>query len=116
MKSFSPSVPFDTPMFLLAPSYHTVKGVRVKAYPDTSEVLIYGSFRTFGGTETKKNDVLAVEDTATIETWFNPEIRADCAVELANSGERYEILGSPENIGMRNQYHVFKVRRIGGGA
>ena len=72
-----------------------------------SEKPYFCSFRTFGGTEKNVNGVLVVEDTATIETWFTPEIKSDCNIEV--DGQQYEILGTPENINKRNQYLVFKV-------
>lgn len=101
-------------MFVFIPQTKTVKGSTKKVYPDAGE-LIYCSFRTFGGTERTDNDVLVIEDTAVIETWFRPDIKADCILETAD-GIRYEILGTPENINMRNQILKFKIRAVRGGA
>ncbi len=118
--AYKPQVPFNVPMKLLIPVWTTVSGVRKKSYPlpDTipDDLVFSGSFRTFGGTETTHNDVYGIENTAVIETWFRPEITAECRITLAETGEDYEILGQPENIEMRNQYLKFKVRRIGGKA
>lgn len=113
MGSFNPDLPFNVPFYLLTPSYQTVKGVRKKVF-EKSEKPYFCSFRTFGGTEKTVNDVLVVEDTATLETWFTPEIKAGCEIEV--DGVEYEILGTPENINKRNQYLVFKVRAVKGGA
>lgn len=117
---FKPSVPFNVPMKILIPKWEKVNGVRKKVYPlpeDVPENLIfYGSFRTFGGTETENNGVYGIENTATIETWYRPEITAECQVHLLNVGKTYEVLGEPENIEMRNQYLKVKVRLIGGKA
>lgn len=112
MGSFNPDLPFNVPFFLLTPTYETVKGVRSKVF-EKSEKPYFCSFRTFGGTEKNVNGVLVVEDTATIETWFTPEIKSDCNIEV--DGQQYEILGTPENINKRNQYLVFKVRAVKGG-
>lgn len=106
---------FAIPLILLAPSYTTVKGVQKKVYPDTGPI-IWGSFKTYGGTERNVNDVYAIEDTANVETWFRPDIKSDCRVILADTGALYEIVNEPENIDMRNQYCKFKVRRVKGGA
>lgn len=114
MANYRPSGPFNVPMFLFVPTSTTIKGSTKNIYPETGE-LIYCSFRTFGGTEKVVNDVLVVENTAVIETWFRPDIKADCQLEDAN-GIRYEILGTPENINQRNQYLRFKIRAIRGGA
>ena len=114
MAEYRPSVPFNVPMFLFIPTATEKKGSTKKVYPDKGE-LIYCSFRTFGGTERTSNDILIIEDTAVIETWYRPDIKADCILENTD-GQKYEILGTPENINMRNLYLRFKIRAIRGGA
>lgn len=115
---YKPATPFSVAMKLLQPTTANVRGARVNSYPDPKDVpgVIFGSFRTFGGTERMYNDVYSVEDTATIDTWYNPYITADCRVYVCQTGKTYEIIGTPENIELRNQYCTFKVRAIGGGA
>lgn len=114
MANYIPKEPFTVPMMVYIPQTKTAKGSTKKVYPKTGE-LIYCSFRTFGGTERTSNDTLVVEDTAVIETWYRPDIKSDCIVEDA-AGQRYDILGTPENINMRNQVLRFKVRAVKGGA
>lgn len=117
MAAYRPSVPFNVPMILLVPSYSTAYGVESKIYPSAQDgIVFYGSFRTFGGTERDVNGVYTLENTATVETWFRPEIKANCRIIEANSGAVFEIIGEPENINMRNQFLRFKVRGIKGGA
>lgn len=117
MADYRPALPFSTPAYLLKPVYRTIKGIREKTYPDPTENdIFFCSFKTYGGTESFKNDVLLVEDTAVVETWYLPEFESDCAIMLAGNRQIYEILGSPENINMRNQFVKFKVRHIKGGA
>lgn len=113
MGSYKPNAPFNVAAFLLTPTMEKVMGVPKKTF-SKSEKPFFCSFRSFGGSEKLVNDVLAVEDTATLETWYNPEIKANCNVEV--DGRQYEILGTPENIEMRNQYMKFKVKAIKGGA
>ena len=113
MANYRPNEPFVVPMFLFIPETNVVKGVVKKVYPESGE-LFYCSFRTFGGTESFSNDVLTVEDTATVETWYRPDIKADCIIKNVD-GKTYEILGTPENINMRNQIIQFKVRSVSGG-
>ena len=72
------------------------------------------SFRTFGGTEKTSNGQIVVENTATLETWFRQDITPASRFKI--DGTTYEVLGAPENIGMRNQYLVAKVRAVKGGA
>lgn len=117
MAEYRPALPFSTPLKLLIPTYATKQGVRVKTLPAVADgILIFGTFKTYGGTETTSNGVLSVEDTANVETWFRPDITSDCAIALAETGATYEIIGEPENINMRNQFLKLKVRRIKGGA
>lgn len=120
MSDYRPQQPFNVLLAILKPENVTVKGSLKKRYPKIEEVeeddRIFASFKTFGGTETTKNDALVVEDTANIETWYRPDIKSDCRVAIVDTGATYEVLGEPENINMRNQYLKFKVRRIKGGA
>ena len=116
-RRYKPSVPFNVPMRLLVPVKTKVKGVVKKDYskPDES-ALFYGSFRTFGGSETTSNDLFVIADTGTIDTWYRPDIKADCRIYVIATGEVYDIIGSPENINMRNQYLQIRVQKVGGGA
>lgn len=114
MANYRPDAPFTVPMFLFIPETKVTKGVVKKVYPESGE-LFYCSFRTFGGTEKFNNDVLTIEDTATVETWYRPDIRSDCMIKNVD-GKSYEIIGTPENINMRNQILRFKVRAVSGGA
>lgn len=115
--AYKPQTPFSVPMKLLIPVYTTVKGVRKKTFTTPEDgILFFGSFRTFGGTESTSNDLYTIFDTATIETWYRPEIKADCRVYLCDSEQIFEVIGSPENIEMRNQFLKFRVQSVGGGA
>ena len=117
MPKYKPSNQFVVPMRLLVSTTGKVQGVTTKVYTTPEEsALFYGSFRTFGGTESERNGVLTVVDTATIDTWYRPDIKADCRVYLCDSGETYEIISDPENINRRNQFLQFKVRKVGGKA
>lgn len=118
MGEFKPALPYNVPVHLLVPTYSKVKGVTKKAYPEPSKGnIIYCSVRTFGGTESLNNGVLTVIDTATVETWYRPDIKADCRLVLADDTTKvYEVIGTPENINMRNQFIKFRVEAVGGGA
>lgn len=113
MADYTPNTPYNVPFFLMVPNEVTIKGVRKKVYTKI-EKPFYCSFKTFGGTEKVINGIVSVEDTATIETWYDPRISSDCKIEV--SGLEYDILGTPENINMRNQWLRFKVRAVKGGA
>lgn len=114
--SFRPSLPFSVPLLLLLPTITKSNGVRVKNYDNANGILIFGTFKTYGGTDQTIDGVYSVVDTAEIVTWYRPDITSDCVIALADSGERYEILGQPENIDRRNQFLKLKVQRVKGGA
>ena len=108
---FRLSGPLAVPASLHKPSYSSTKGVREKTYGPGE--VIFCNFKTYGGTEIETNGLLAVENTAIVETWYRPDITSDC--RLVVGGVKYEILGQPEDIDMRHQYLRFKVKAIKGG-
>lgn len=113
MANYKPQTPYSTPVYLLIPTYETIKGVPKKTYPKpTDDMIIFVSFKTYGGTENVVNDIYSVIDTANIETWYRPDIKSDCRIMRTVDSASYEIINEPENIEMRNQYLKFKVRRV----
>lgn len=114
-RKYRPAEPFNVAMRLLIPTVTTVKGVPKKTWPDPEESpLFYGSFRTFGGTESTVNDLFTVVDTGTIDTWYRPDFSADCRIYLSETGEIFELMASPEDINRQHQYTQLRVRKIGG--
>lgn len=117
MTQFKLASPLNVPLMLLIPTYTNQYGVESKSYPEMSAgILIYGNFRTFGGTERQVNGVYSIENTATVETWYRPDIKSNCRIGVPQTGQVYDILGEPENIGMRNQYLMMKLIEVKGGA
>ena len=117
MAHFKFAEPLSVPLMLLIPEYSNQYGVESKSYPEMSAgILIYGNFRTFGGSERQFNGVYSIENTATVETWYRPDIKSNCRIGVPQTGQIYDILGEPENIGMRNQYLVLKLLEVRGGA
>lgn len=116
MAQFKLAGPLNVPLKLLIPQYSNSYGVSTKTYPSLDEgTLIFGNFKTYGGTERDVNGLYSIEDTAIIETWYRPDITSDCRIGVPQIGQVYEILGKPENINMRNQYLKFKVKQVEGG-
>ena len=115
-RSYRPTQPFNVAMKLLVPTSTVVKGVTKKVFPSPEDVenVFFGTFRTYGGTENFSNDVYTIFNTARIDTWYNPEIKADCEVYICETGETYQIISEPENIDMRHQFMQFKVEKVGG--
>lgn len=120
MSRYKPAAPFATPMYLLSPTYSTVKGVKKQVWPTPDQLgdddLIFGTFRSFGGTDIQSNDLYTVQATGVIDTWYRPDILSNCRLYIIPTGEIYEILGDPEDISMRHQYLKLKVSKVGGAA
>ena len=118
-KAFKPATPYTTAIELLIPTYSTSFGVPSKTYP-AQGLRLNCSFKTYQGTsrgtEAERNDVFVVLDTATVETWFRTDIKADCRIRVLATGKEYEIINEPENIDMRNQFLKFMVRAVDGRA
>ena len=112
MKDFKPNLPFNVPAELFICTETRIKGVLTKTYSKANGIFI--SFKTFGGTESTSNGQTVVENTGVVQTWYRADITASC--RLIIGGLAYEILGTPENINMANQYLLFKVRAVKGGA
>lgn len=112
-RRYTPAFPFNVAAELLIPTYTSVKGVLKAAFP-LKGIRINCAFRTYGGTERNTNDVFAIIDTATVETWYRPDIKADCAIRILETGKVYEIISAPEDIEMRHQFVVFKVQAVEG--
>lgn len=119
MAKFKPALPYTTAIELFIPTYTSSKGVKGKSYPQQG-VRLNCSFKTYGGThrseEKDANGIIAVYDTANVETWYRPDIKPDCKIKVLQTGVEYEIINTPENIDMRNQFVKFIVQAIRGGA
>jgi len=118
---YKPHTPYAVPFRILIPTITVTKGVRAKTYTEEPTTR-FCSFRSFGGTESTVDGVYSLIDTATVETWFDPALTAAVRLRIfptdgsSLAGTDYEVMGSPENIEMRNQYLVCKVRKVSGGA
>lgn len=117
-RSFRANAPFDAAFKLLKPTETKVKGVVKKTFPDPASVtqIRFCSFKTYGGTEGWNNDVYQVISTAKVETWFDPDITAECQIYLCDTGEIWDVISRPENIDVRHQFMQFKVEKVGGKA
>lgn len=104
-----------TPMTLQTPTVTKYNGVRASTFTD-AEGVVFGNFKTYGGTEHQVNGLTVIEDTATVTTWFRPDIGSECRIKRLTDNAVFEIIGEPENIEMRNMILRFKVRRVKGGA
>ena len=113
--NYRPDLPYDTPVKLFNPiGKETVRGVTKNVYPAESEKIVFTKFKTYGGTETTVNGVLAIVDTANVETWYRPDITSASVIMLGD--RKYEVMGVPEDVEQAHQILKFKVRGVRGGA
>lgn len=98
---------------LLTPTKVKIGGVEVREYPATG-AQFFADVKSYGGTERVSNDLLVIEDTVVITTWYRPDIKPRCRVKILSSGATYEVIGEPENWNTRCQYLVCKCRRVKG--
>lgn len=115
MAEYKPQSPFSVPFHIMAPTTTTKKGVPTKAFTE-GKTVYFGTFRTFGGTESVKDGLYSVIDTATLETWYTPDIKAESRIKILQTGEVYEVVGTPENIQLRNQFLKCRLQAVKGGA
>jgi hypothetical protein len=102
----------NTPATILIPKTEKINGITKKTFDESYKIFV--SFKTFGGTEKIVNDMVVVEDTATVVCWFNSNIATDCRLKLLDDNSEWDIISPPENIDRRSQYMKFKVRRLTG--
>lgn len=93
-----------------------VSGALEFTYVDAADPILNCNFKTYGGTETVVNGSLVILNTATLVTWYRQDIQAADRILLLQENSLWEVLGEPENIDMRNQYLIVKIRKISGGA
>jgi head-tail adaptor len=116
--AYKPMTPFATALILMKPDgSSSAYGVAKHSYSVRNQETIYGTVRTFGGSESTENGVYSIVDTAMIDTWYRPDITPGCRIAIADAPHQvYEVIGSPEDIEMRNQYMRLRVQRVKGGA
>lgn len=103
---------FNVPATIFKSEKKKVNGINTKEYIELGN--IFCSFKSYGGTERESTDLLVVENTAVVETYFRPDITNSCQIRLTD-GSEWEILNI-ENLEMKNMYLRIKVRSINGGA
>lgn len=93
--------------------------VAFKEYPKEGPVF-FGSFKTYGGTNLKGSqktaaEVMTIIDTANIECFYRPDIKAECRIKNLINNNVYDIINEPEDIEQRRVMLKFKVQRLKGG-
>jgi SPP1 family predicted phage head-tail adaptor len=93
-----------------------VSGAKNISYVDAADPILFCNFKTYGGNESEINGKLVIDNTATVVTWYRPDIKASGRIILLSDDSLWDIISDPENIEQRNQFVSFKVRKVTGGA
>lgn len=112
MADYKPNLPFNVPAMHLKRTLTKVNGANQESF--TEKTMFFCSAKSYGGTEKQVNGVTVIEDTWTIDTWFNPDFKKGDKIRFLDGTMEYEILATPENINRRGQYMRFKAVGIGG--
>lgn len=103
---------FITPAVHKKATTKTVNSRTVKKYTESGTVR--GKFKLKGTSEITANGLTVVNDKTTFTTWYKPDFAASDILTIG--GIDYKIIGTPENVEMRNRYSVLMLERISGGA
>lgn len=112
-KQYEANLPFDIPALHLKRHLKKVNGANQEDFTEADEPF-FCSAKSYGGTEKQVNGVTVIEDTWSIDTFYNPDFRKGDRIRFLDDGTEFKILASPENINRRGQYMRFKVLAIGG--
>ena len=103
---------FVTPAVHKKATEKTIDNQPIKVYTEAGTVR--GKFKQKGTAETTANGLTLINEKTTFITWYKADFKA--ADILTINGVDFEIIGTPENVEMRNRYSVITLERIGGGA
>lgn len=103
---------FITPAIHKKPTYSEVNGRTVKTFAEVG--TLRGKFKQKGTAEITANGLTVINDKISFITWFKKDLEAKDILNI--NGVDYEIIGSVENVEMRNRYAVVNLEKIEAGA
>lgn len=104
--------PFRSHFKVFTTSYEKKSGVDAKNYSLSGE--IFAGIKTFGGTETEKNGVMVVLETAVLHTWYTPILESNTRLQ-ADDGSFWDVISPPEDLDLAHRYISVKVQKVEGG-
>lgn len=103
--------PFSTVVRVQNRTETEINGAPEIGYTNAEPALAFCSWKSKGGTENTSSGSLVVEDTAEAVLWFRPDVSERDRLLLGDDATlAYEVV-NVENVEMRNQYLILKVRR-----
>lgn len=112
---YKPPEQMTTAMRLQKRTTDKVTGAAQATYTDAAkDPVIMCNFKSKGGTEAVHNGKLIILETATVQTWYRPDVAKGDRLIMEQDGSAWDIKGPPENVEMRNRLLILKVQRAGG--
>ncbi|MBO5408882.1 MAG: head-tail adaptor protein [Clostridia bacterium] len=115
-------------MFLKKPNNFSFYILQCTGYDDDADEPLYDKIASAGqpivflgnrqnafGAEVYEAQAIGAEEVATITVGYHPDISADCRLLAYDTGVVYEIIGTPDNVGMKNKLLQFKIKRYQNG-
>lgn len=102
---------FATPVRLQTRVETNVNGAVEVSFTDKDPALDFCAWKGRGGTESTVSGSLVVEDTAEVTMWYRADVtERDRVILNYDSALAYEVV-NVENVEMRNQFMILKVKR-----
>lgn len=111
--AYIPSQILNVPARIHHCTYEKVNGVNTAVYTECEDI-VWVSAKSYGGKEQVVDGQYTIIDTMTFNTYYRPDIQAQDLIELVETGDKYEILNTPENVEMRGMFMRFEGRRYHG--
>lgn len=110
---FKPStLTFSTPIRVQLRVEGNVNGAPDISYVDADPALDFCAWKGKGGTEITIAGSFAVLDTAELTMWYRPDLSEKSKVLLNDEVSLPYEVTNIENVEMRNQYMIVKVKRV----
>ncbi len=101
-----------TPIRIKRRKETNVNGAPKVSYEDADPPIDYCNWKSRGGTESTQSGTLVVDDTAEVVMWYRPDIsKQDQLLLYDDPKQAYDVISVPENVEMRNQFLLLKVKR-----
>lgn len=103
---------FSTQIRVLRRQETKVNGAPDISYVDADIPLDCCNWKGRGGSESVTAGTVVVADTAELTMWYRPDISEKTRILLQDKAELAYEVTNIENVEMRNQYMIVKVKRV----
>ncbi|MEK5278634.1 head-tail adaptor protein [Paenibacillus sp. FSL H7-0735] len=103
---------FSTPIRVQRRQETKVNGAMDISYIDADIPLGFCNWKGRGGSESVTAGTVVVADTAELTLWYRPDITEKTRILLQDNVKLAYEVTNVENVEMRNQYMIVKVKRV----